>query len=278
TISIAALSSAVWAHHMFATGAVLLPFFSLMSFLIAVPTGVKFFNWIGTMWGGSISMDTPMLWSMGFLTTFLFGGLTGVILASPPLDFHVHDSYFVVAHFHYVLFGTIVFAMFAGFYFWWPKWTGRMLNNTWGKVHFWLTMVGFHLTFLVQHWLGTTGMPRRYADYLVEDGFTLLNQISTVGAFITGVSLLPFFWNIWISRNSPKVTVDDPWGWGRSLEWATSCPPPRHNFTSLPRIRSESPAFDLHHPEISRLEQVDPHIDSLVAVGAVDRDEEDTKQ
>ncbi|MGJ3507387.1 aa3-type cytochrome oxidase subunit I [Enemella sp. A6] len=278
TLAIGTLSISVWAHHMFTTGAVNLPFFAFMTFLIAVPTGVKFFNWVGTMWRGSIRMDTPMLFSFGFLTTFLFGGLTGIILASPPLDFHVHDSYFVVAHFHYVLFGTIVFAMFAGFYFWWPKWTGRMLNNTWGKVHFWLTMVGFHLTFLVQHWLGTTGMPRRYADYLVEDGFTLLNQISTVGAFITGVSLLPFFWNMWISRNSPKVTVDDPWGWGRSLEWATSCPPPRHNFTSLPRIRSESPAFDLHHPEISRLEQVDPHIDSLVAVGAVDRDEEDTKQ
>ena len=168
TLGIAILSVAVWAHHMFVTGAVDLPFFSGMTFLIAVPTGVKFFNWIGTMWGGSLSFDTPMLWSVGFLTTFLFGGLTGVILASPPLDFHVSDSYFVVAHFHYVVFGTVVFAMFAGFYFWWPKMTGRMLDERLGKLHFWLLFVGFHTTFLVQHWLGVEGMPRRYADYLPE--------------------------------------------------------------------------------------------------------------
>ena len=144
TLGIAILSVAVWAHHMFVTGAVDLPFFSGMTFLIAVPTGVKFFNWIGTMWGGSLSFDTPMLWSVGFLTTFLFGGLTGIILASPPLDFHVSDSYFVVAHFHYVVFGTVVFAMFAGFYFWWPKMTGRMLDERLGKIHFWLLFVGFH--------------------------------------------------------------------------------------------------------------------------------------
>ena len=181
TLGIAMLSVAVWAHHMFVTGAVDLPFFSGMTFLIAVPTGVKFFNWIGTMWGGSLSFDTPMLWSIGFLTTFLFGGLTGVILASPPLDFHVSDSYFVVAHFHYVVFGTVVFAMFAGFYFWWPKMTGKMLDERLGKLHFWILFVGFHTTFLVQHWLGVEGMPRRYADYLPEDGFTTLNQISTVG-------------------------------------------------------------------------------------------------
>jgi len=254
TMGIAILSVAVWAHHMFVTGAVNLPFFSGMTFLIAVPTGVKFFNWIGTMWGGSVRMDTPMLWSVGFLTTFLFGGLTGIILASPPLDFHVSDSYFVVAHFHYVVFGTVVFAMFAGFYFWWPKLTGKMLDERLGKIHFWLLFIGFHTTFLVQHWLGIEGMPRRYADYLPGDGFTTLNQISTIGAFILASSMLPFFYNVWITRNSPVVGVDDPWGWGRSLEWATSCPPPRHNFHSLPRIRSESPAFDLHHPEIAAIE------------------------
>ncbi len=257
TLAIAVLSVAVWAHHMFVTGAVDLAFFSGMTFLIAVPTGVKFFNWIGTMWGGSISFDTPMLWAVGFLVTFLFGGLTGVILASPPLDFHVSDSYFVVAHFHYVVFGTVVFAMFAGFYFWWPKMTGRMLDETWGKVHFWLLFIGFHTTFLVQHWLGAEGMPRRYADYAANDGFTLLHQISSVGAFVLAFSTLPFLWNVWISAKSPKVSVDDPWGWGRSLEWATSCPPPRHNFVTLPRIRSESPAFDLHHPEIAALEYAD---------------------
>jgi cytochrome c oxidase subunit I len=257
TLGIATLSTAVWAHHMFVTGKVDLPFFSGMTFLIAVPTGVKFFNWIGTMWGGSISFDTPMLWSVGFLTTFLFGGLTGVILASPPLDFHVSDSYFVVAHFHYVVFGTVVFAMFAGFYYWWPKLTGRMLDERLGKVHFWMLFLGFHTTFLVQHWLGVEGMPRRIADYLPEDGFTTLNQVSTVGAFLLGASMLPFFYNVWISRRAPLVEVDDPWGWGRSLEWATSCPPPRHNFDSIPRIRSESPAFDLHHPEIAAIEMED---------------------
>ncbi len=254
TILIGALSIAVWAHHMYVTGAVNLPFFAFMSFLIAVPTGVKFFNWIGTMWGGNITMATPMLFAVGFLTTFLFGGITGVVLASPPLDFALSDSYFVVAHFHYTVFGTVVFAMFAGYYFWWPKLTGRMLDERWGKIHFWLLFVGFHTTFLVQHWLGVEGMPRRYADYLPSDGFTVLNQISTVGAFLLGASMLPFLYNIWKSRKHPKVTTDDPWGWGRSLEWATSCPPPRHNFASLPRIRSESPAFDLHHPEVALAE------------------------
>jgi len=251
TVSIGALSVAVWAHHMFSTGSVNLPFFSFMSFLIAVPTGVKFFNWIGTMWGGSVKFDAPMLWTVGFLVTFLFGGLTGVILASPPLDFHVTDTYFVVAHFHYVVFGTVVFAMFSGFYFWWPKFTGHMLDDTLGKIHFWTLFIGFHTTFLIQHWLGVEGMPRRYADYRVSDGFTTLNTISTIGAFLLGLSTLPFLWNVWKSRNTPKVTVDDPWGWGRSLEWATSCPPPRHNFDRMPRIRSESPAFDLHHPELA---------------------------
>ena len=251
TIAIAALSVTVWAHHMYVTGSVLLPWFALMTMLIAVPTGVKIFNWIGTMWRGSVTYETPMIWALGFLVTFTFGGLTGVILASPPLDFHVSDSYFVVAHFHYVVFGTVVFAMFAGFYFWWPKMTGRMLDERLGKVHFWLLFIGFHTTFLVQHWLGVEGMPRRYASYLPEDGFTWMNEVSTIGAFLLAASMLPFAYNVWITaRKAPKVTVDDPWGNSRSLEWATSCPPPRHNFTSIPRIRSESPAFDLHHPEV----------------------------
>jgi cytochrome c oxidase subunit 1 len=266
TLMIAALSVAVWAHHMFVTGSVDLAFFSFMTFLIAVPTGVKFFNWIGTLWGGSLSFDTPLIFSLGFLTTFLFGGLTGVILASPTLDFQLSDSYFVVAHFHYVVFGTVVFAMFAGFYYWWPKLTGRMLDEKLGKIHFWLLFIGFHLTFLVQHWLGVEGMPRRYADYGPFDGFTTLNEISSIGAFLLGASTLPFFFNVWKSRKSPLVGLDDPWGWGRSLEWATSSPPPRHNFTSLPRIRSESPAFDLHHPEIAALELADnPGEDSVFA-------------
>ncbi|WP_344771631.1 cytochrome c oxidase subunit I [Aeromicrobium panaciterrae] len=254
TLMIAALSVAVWAHHMFVTGAVDLAFFSFMTFLIAVPTGVKFFNWIGTLWGGSLSFDTPLIFALGFLVTFLFGGLTGIILAAPTLDFPISDSYFVVAHFHYVVFGTVVFAMFAGFYYWWPKLTGRMLDEKLGKIHFWLLFLGFHMTFLVQHWLGVEGMPRRYADYSPTDGFTTLNEISSIGAFLLGASTLPFFFNVWKSRKSAKVNLDDPWGWGRSLEWATSSPPPRHNFVSLPRIRSDSPAFDLHHPEIAALE------------------------
>jgi cytochrome c oxidase subunit 1 len=252
TIAIAALSMTVWAHHMYVTGSVLLPFFALMTMLIAVPTGVKIFNWIGTMWRGSVTFETPMVFALGFLISFVFGGLTGVILASPPLDFHVSDSYFVVAHFHYVVFGTVVFAMFAGFYFWWPKFTGKMLNESLGQLHFWLLFVGFHMTFLIQHWLGVMGMPRRYATYLAEDGFTWMNQLSTVGSAILAISMIPFLLNVYLTaRNAPKVTVDDPWGYGRSLEWATSCPPPRHNFTSIPRVRSESPAFDLNHPELA---------------------------
>ena len=252
TIAIAALSVTVWAHHMYVTGAVMLSFFAFMTMMIAVPTGVKFFNWIGTMWQGSITFETPMLWTLGFMFTFLFGGLTGVILATPPLDFHVSDSYFVVAHFHYVIFGTVVFGMFAGFYFWWPKFTGKMLNERIGKIHFWLLFLGFHMTFLIQHWLGVDGMPRRYADYLPEDNFTWMNQISTAGAMFLGASMIPFLYNVYTTwRNGTKVEVDDPWGFGGSLEWATSCPPPRHNFTSLPRIRSERPALDLHHPELA---------------------------
>ncbi len=247
TVAISGLSVTVWAHHMFPTGQVLLPFFSFMTFLIAVPTGVKFFNWVGTIWRGHLTFETPMLWALGFLVTFLFGGLTGIILASPPLDFHLNDSYFVVAHFHYVLFGTVVFAMFGGFYFWWPKMTGKMLNETWGKIHFWLLFIGFHTTFLVQHWLGAEGMQRRVSDYAKE--FAGLNMVSSIGALILAISMLPFLWNVFITaRHGERVNVDDPWGYGNSLEWATSCPPPRHNFTSIPRIRSERPAFDLHYP------------------------------
>jgi cytochrome c oxidase subunit 1 len=254
TIAIAALSMTVWAHHMYVTGQVLLPFFAFTTMLIAVPTGVKVFNWIGTMWKGSVSFETPMLWSLGFLTTFIFGGLTGVILSSPTLDFALSDSYFVVAHFHYVIFGTVVFAMFAGIFFWYPKMTGKMLNERLGKIQFWMLFVGFHGTFLVQHWLGVAGMARRYATYLPEDGFTFLNEVSTAGSVILALSFLPFLWNVYIThRNGVRVTANDPWGYGRSLEWATASPFPRHNFTSIPVIRSESPAFDLNHPEANSL-------------------------
>ncbi|MBD2899210.1 putative cytochrome c oxidase subunit 1 [Actinomadura sp. RB99] len=256
TISITGLSMTVWAHHMFATGQVLLPFFSITSFMIAVPTGIKFFNWVGTMWKGEISLRTPMLWAIGFLVTFLFGGLTGVILASPAMDFHLTDSFFVVAHMHYVLFGTVVFAMFGGFYFWWPKMTGKMLDETWGKIHFWTLFVGFHTTFLVQHWLGAEGMPRRYADYPRQ--FATLNLVSSIGAFILGASTFAFLWNIYRThRRGEPVGVDDPWGFGNSLEWATSCPPPRHNFVAMPRIRSMRPAFDLRYPPLEPPEEAE---------------------
>ncbi|GAA3888392.1 cytochrome c oxidase subunit I [Saccharothrix violaceirubra] len=261
TLGIAALSVAVWAHHMYATGAVLLPFFAFMTFLIAVPTGIKFFNWIGTMWKGQLTFETPMLFSLGFIVTFLFGGLSGVLLAAPAIDFHVSDTYFVVAHFHYVLYGTIVFATFAGIYFWFPKITGRMLDEPLGKLHFWTTFLGFHGTFLVQHWLGNEGMPRRYADYLPSDGFTTLNTISTIGAYVLGASTLPFIWNVFKSyRYGETVHVDDPWGFGNSLEWATSCPPPRHNFTELPRIRSARPAFELHYPHMIERIHAEAHV------------------
>jgi len=249
TMAIAALSVGVWAHHMFATGAVLLPFFTGFSMLIAVPTGVKFFNWIGTMWGGRLTFPTPMLFALGFLFTFLIGGLSGVMLAAAPIDFHVTDSYFVVAHMHYVLFGGSVFALYAGIYYWWPKVTGRVLDERWGKLHFWMTLVGFHLTFFVQHILGLEGMPRRVADYLDSDGFTGLNQISSIGAFLLAASTLPFLWNALQTLRGRLGTVagDDPWG-GQTLEWTTSSPPPPENFAGpLPPIRSQRPAWDLRH-------------------------------
>ncbi|MGO1561718.1 Cytochrome c oxidase polypeptide I [Actinomycetales bacterium JB111] len=278
TIAIAALSVTVWAHHMFTTGGVMLDFFSLMTMLIAVPTGVKFVNWIGTMWRGKLSFETPMLWSLGFMTTFVFGGVTGVILAAPALDFIVHDTYFVVAHFHYTVFGTVVFSMYAGIHFWFPKWTGRKLNETLGKITFWLTFIGFHTTFLIQHWLGAQGMPRRYADYMVEDGYQFYNQISTVGAFILASSTIFFFINVYVTmRGKMNATENDPWGYGNSLEWATSSPVPGHNFVSLPRIRSERPAFDLHHPEVTALEHTAPDEALLVAAGR-GRTSDDTKE
>ena len=253
TIAIAALSMTVWAHHMFVTGAVLLPFFSFMTFLIAVPTGVKFFNWIGTMWRGSLTFETPMLWSLGFLVTFLFGGLTGVILASPPLDFHVSDSYFVVAHFHYVVFGTVVFAMFAGFYFWWPKLTGQdarraarqdpLLDAVHRLPHH---VPGPALAGRRGHAAPLRRLPAQRRLHDPEPGLhhRCVPAPASRRCRSSTTSARP-------SKHGEQVEVDDPWGCGRSLEWATSCPPPRHNFTSIPRIRSESPAFDLHHPEWS---------------------------
>jgi len=248
TISIGALSTSVWAHHMFTTGVVLLPFFSLMSYLIAVPTGIKFFNWIGTMWRGSLKFDTPMLFAVGFLIVFLFGGVTGVFLASPPIDFATHDTYFVVAHFHEVLFGSAVFGGFAGLYYWWPKMFGRMLREGLGKASFWFMFVGFWVTFLPQYLVGLHGMPRRIAEYSESTGWTTLNRISTVGAYLLFTAVALMIVNIYVSWRRPVHAPGNPWD-AHTLEWATSSPPPHHNFYRLPPVRSERPLWDFNHPD-----------------------------
>lgn len=244
--AIAGLSMTVWAHHMFTTGAVVDPFFSGMSFLIAVPTGVKFFNWIGTMWRGRIRLATPMLFALGFLFNFLLGGVTGVMVASPPIDFQARDSYFLVAHFHYALGGGSLFATFAAIYFWFPKMFGYRLRERLGAWHFWLLLVGFNLTFFPQFLLGMMGMMRRVYTYPAIPAWSQLNALSSLGAAIQFVAVAIFVANLIVSTRKRIPAGDDPWG-GYTLEWTTSSPPPELNFERLPPIRSERPAYDLRH-------------------------------
>ena len=248
TLAIGGLSMGVWAHHMYTTGAVLLPFFAIMSLLISVPTGIKFFNWIGTMFRGSVRLDSPMLFAIGFLVCFLLGGLTGVMLALPPLNFQVHDTYFVVAHFHYVLFGGSVFAAFGAIHYWFPKFTGKKLDERLGKITFVIMFIGFNLTFFPQHDLGLRGMQRRIATYPSNAGWSFLNMLSSIGAFILAFSVLPFLVNVWETLRKGKKVGRNPWD-GMTLEWVTESPPVAHNFEFIPPIRSERPVWDLNHPD-----------------------------
>jgi cytochrome c oxidase subunit 1 len=249
TLSIGALSMGVWAHHMYTTGAVLLPFFAALSLLIAVPTGIKFFNWLGTMWRGTIVLNTAMLFGIGFLLMFLCGGITGVMLAQPVLDFQLHNTYFIVAHFHYVMFGGSTFAAFAGIYYWYPKMTGRMLSETLGKLSFIVMFIGFNLTFFPQHDLGLRGMPRRIETYGSQYGWNFLNMLSSIGAYILAAGVLITVWNLFHSYRNGAIAGDNPWD-GQTLEWACSSPPSDHNFESLPPIRSERPLWDANHPDM----------------------------
>ncbi|MGE7824659.1 cytochrome c oxidase subunit I [Paenibacillus sp. NPDC093718] len=239
TILIAFLGFMVWAHHMFTTGLgpVANALFSIATMLIAVPTGIKIFNWLFTMWGGQIRFTSANLFAIGFVPTFVMGGVTGVMLASAPADFQFHDTYFVVAHFHYVIVGGLVFGLFAGLHYWWPKMFGRVLNETLGKWTFWLFAIGFHMTFFVQHFLGLLGMQRRIVSYLPNQNFDELNFISTIGAILMGIGVLAFLANVVITSRKPVGAPADPWEDGRTLEWSIPSPPPEYNFKQIPLVR-----------------------------------------
>lgn len=250
SVAIALLSFGVWVHHMFASGLgnTMNSFFAASSMLIGIPTGIKVFNWIGTMWGGSIRFKTAMLFCVAFLIDFTIGGLSGISFAIVPIDWMLTDTYYVVAHLHYVFLGGTLFGVFAGIYYWFPKITGKMLSEKWGQWHFWLFVIGFNLTFFVQHILGIMGMPRRVFTYPDLPYFGSMNFISTVGAFMMAVGVLAFMWNIWESLKRGAPADENPWdAW--TLEWSTTSPPQPKNFDTLPPVRSRRPLWDLKHPE-----------------------------
>jgi cytochrome c oxidase subunit 1 len=250
TVCIGFVSMSVWAHHMFTVGmnSTANSFFTITTMAIGVPTGIKIFNWLGTMWGGRIQFKTPMLFSVGFLFQFLIAGLTGIMMAASPFDWQLSLSYFVVAHFHYMIVGGILFALFAAFYYWYPKITGRMLDEMLGTLHFWLFLIGFHLTFDVMHIPGLLGMPRRIYTYEPGRGWDTLNVIITIGAFIQAIAVLIFVANLVISYFRGAQAGNDPWdAW--TLEWSVSSPPPAYNFASVPMVVSRRPLWDLKHPD-----------------------------
>jgi len=245
TVLIGFLGFMVWAHHMFTTGLgpIANAIFAVATMAIAIPTGIKIFNWLFTMWGGSIKFTTPMLYAVAFIPSFIMGGVTGVMLGSAPADYQYHDTYFVVAHFHYVIVGGVVLAVFAGTHYWWPKMFGKMLNDTLGKVTFWLFLIGFHLTFFIQHFLGLMGMPRRVFTFLPNHGWELGNLISSIGAIGMALGVIVLLYNIVITSIKGENATADAWEDGRTLEWAISSPPPEYNFKQLPLVRGLDPLW-----------------------------------
>jgi cytochrome c oxidase subunit 1 len=243
----------VWSHHMFSVGLgpIADSVFAATTMLIAVPTGVKIFNWIATLWGGDIHASTALHFAVGFIAMFIIGGLSGVTHASPPADLQQTDTYYVVAHIHYVLFGGTVLGLFAGIYYWWPKMTGRLLSETLGKWHFWLTFLGMNLAFFPMHFIGLLGMPRRIYTYAPELGVARLNLVSTLGALVLGVAVLVFLWNMWRSRTRGRPAPNDPWG-GATLEWSIASPPPVYNFTVIPTVANRLPRWKTEHHEPMR--------------------------